>query len=50
LDPYPFGEPSLTFDFPARYVEGKLFSSARELKEKFNAAPVETLSVTVSAN
>jgi hypothetical protein len=50
LDPYPFGEPSLSFSFPARYVEGKVFSSAAELQQKFHAAPAEMLSVTVSAN
>jgi hypothetical protein len=49
LDPYPFSEPSLTFDFPARHVAGKVFSSAGELQKRFNAAPVEILSVTVSA-
>jgi hypothetical protein len=49
LDPYPFAESPLTFDFPARHVGGKLFSSAEELQQKFAAAPVETLSVTVSA-
>ena len=27
LDPYPFSEPSLSFQFPARHVKGKLFSS-----------------------
>jgi hypothetical protein len=48
LDPYPFQEPSLTFHFPARQVRGKLFGSARDLQEKFQAAPVETLSVTLS--
>ena len=50
LDPYPFAEPSLTFTFPARHVEGKLFASAAELQREFAAAPVETLSVTVSAS
>lgn len=49
LDPYPFAESPLTFRFPARHVEGKLFSSAEELQRKFAAAPVEMLSVTVSA-
>lgn len=48
LDPYPFVEQSITFKFPARRVEGKLFSSADELQQKFSAASVETLSVTVS--
>jgi Protein of unknown function (DUF3891) len=50
LDPYPYNEPSLTFQFPARHVQGKLFGSAAELREKFAAAPIETLSVTVSAS
>ncbi len=50
LDPYPFAEPSLSFTFPARHVEGKLFSSAAELQRQFNAATLQTLSVTVSAN
>jgi hypothetical protein len=50
LDPYPFAEPSLTFTFPARSVEGKTFSSSSQLQHRFNASPVEMLSVTVSAN
>jgi uncharacterized protein DUF3891 len=50
LDPYPFAEPSMSFVFPARHVEGKLFSSAAQLQQRFQAAPVQTLSVTVSAN
>jgi hypothetical protein len=49
LDPYPFTEPSLSFVFPARQVEGKRFNSAEELRRRFVAAPVEMLSVTVSA-
>jgi hypothetical protein len=50
LDPYPFAEPSLSFLFPARRVEGVVFKSAAELQEHYNNAPVEMLSVTVSAN
>ena len=50
LDPYPFAEPVLTFRFPARHVKGKLFSSGKELQDAFNAAAVETLSVTVARN
>jgi hypothetical protein len=50
LDPYPFAEPSLSFLFPARHVEGKLFPSAAELQHQFNAATPQTLSVTVSRN
>src|ERR1019366_7335793 len=30
LDPYPYAEPSLTFQFPARHVQGKIFSEAAE--------------------
>jgi hypothetical protein len=48
LDPYPFSEPSLTLQFPARHAMGKHFASAKELQDAFHAAPVETLSVTVS--
>ena len=50
LDPYPFDEVSISFEFPARHVKGMVFSSAAELQKEFEAAPVETLSVTVSAN
>jgi Protein of unknown function (DUF3891) len=49
LDPYPLDEPSITFTFPALYVEGKVYSSAAELQERFHAAPAAMLSVTVSA-
>jgi hypothetical protein len=49
LEPYPFAEPSLTFHFPARHAKGKHFSSAKELQDAFAAAPVEMLSVTLSA-
>jgi hypothetical protein len=49
LDPYPFAEPSISFQFPARHAKGKLFSSAKELQDAFAAAPVEMLSVTISA-
>lgn len=48
LHPYPFVEPSLTFQFPARHVEGKVFSSSKELQRSFEAAAVKVLSVTVS--
>lgn len=48
LDPYPFDEPSLQFQLPARHVQGKLFATSKEFQNAFHAAPVETLSVTVS--
>lgn len=50
LDPYPFAEPSKTFPFPARHIQGKRFSSPAELRERFSKATVKMLSVTVSAN
>lgn len=49
LDPYPFTVPSLSFLFPARRVEGVVFKSAAELQKHYNNAPIEMLSVTVSA-
>ena len=48
LDPYPFAEPSLAFAFPARHVEGKLFTQAEDLRERFAAAPVAQLEVTLA--
>jgi Protein of unknown function (DUF3891) len=50
LDPYPFAESSLTFQLPARSVEGKVFSSAADLQQRFKAAPAEMLAVTVRAS
>ena len=50
LEPYPFAERSLTFSFPGRHVEGKVFGSAVELQRRYDAAVVEMLSVTVSAS
>jgi hypothetical protein len=50
LDPYPFAKRSLTFQFPARHVHGKIFSDASQLQQIFQQAPVEALSVTVSAS
>ncbi len=50
LDPYPFAEPSFAFRFPARHIKGRIFSSSAELQHAFDAAAVEALSVTVSAD
>lgn len=50
LNPYPFDQSVLTFTFPARHVKGSVFASSGDLQREFNAAPVEALSVTVSAN
>jgi hypothetical protein len=49
LHPYPFREKQLTFTFPARHVAGKTFQASAELRERFEAAPLEMLSVTVRA-
>ena len=49
LEPYPFREPVLSFQFPARHVEGKAFSSRAELQAGFDAARVEMLTVRLSA-
>jgi hypothetical protein len=47
LDPCPFQEKQLSFQFPARHVTGKTFAVSAELRERFDAAPLEMLSVTV---
>jgi hypothetical protein len=49
LEPYPFSDGVLTFEFPARFVTGKTFGSSEELQEAFGRALVDVLSVTVSA-
>jgi len=48
LAPWPFPEPEMTFTFPARHVEGKLFPTSHALEEAFLAAPVEHLTVTLT--
>jgi len=49
LDPWPFVDDDLSFEFPARHVQGRRFSSSAELEATFHAAPVESLHVTLSA-
>jgi hypothetical protein len=49
LSPWPFAEPEVRFEFPARHVAGKLFDSSAELAAAFAAAPVERLTGTLSA-
>ena len=48
LAPWPFAEPEMTFTFPARHVEGKIFPTSQSLEEAFLAAPVEQLTVTLT--
>ena len=49
LAPYPLSADSLTFTFPARHVEGKSYANSAALRERFQAAPVVQLTVTVCA-
>lgn len=49
LSPWPFAETELSFTFPARHVTGKLFRDSQSLEVSFHAAPVEQLTVTLSA-
>jgi hypothetical protein len=48
LAPYPFAASPLEFTLPARHVEGKLFTCAEELQEKFHQAKPVPLPVTVT--
>jgi hypothetical protein len=49
LTPWPFIEPELTFEFPARRVTGHTFDSSADLDEAFHAAAVEQLTVGLTA-
>jgi hypothetical protein len=49
LEPWPFTETELTFNFPARHVEGKTFASSGELEQAFASAPVVSLTARLSA-
>jgi hypothetical protein len=49
IAPWPFAEPELAFAFPARHVAGKLFADSQSLEAAFHAAPVEQLTVKLSA-
>lgn len=49
LDPWPFAKPELHFGFPARHVAGKLFADSKNLEAAFDGAPIEQLTITLSA-
>ena len=49
LTPWPFAQPQLIFNFPARHIAGKLFSDAQAFQTAFHAAPIEQLTVMLSA-
>lgn len=48
LAPWPFAADELTFEFPARHVQGKTFDSSEALQRAYSAASDETLSVRLS--
>ena len=50
LEPYPFPEAQIRFEFPARHVEGHLFGSSCQLQELYAKSPIKTLVVTVCAS
>ncbi len=49
LAPYPLDASPLTFEFPARHVEGKVFENAAALQGAYSEADVVRLSVTIRA-
>jgi hypothetical protein len=49
LEPWPFAITEMHFSFPARHVAGELFADAESLQSAFSAAPIEKLSVKLSA-
>jgi hypothetical protein len=49
LAPWPFAKEELSFTFPSRHVEGKLFPDSESLQSALNAAPIEQLTVKLSA-
>jgi hypothetical protein len=48
LNPWPFEKPELSFEFPARHVEGRSFRSSAHLEAAFLGAPKESLRVELS--
>jgi hypothetical protein len=49
LAPWPFDQPEIKTCVQARHVEGHLFASAKELSEKYHAAPVVELDVRLTS-
>ena len=49
LTPWPLNQERITLNFPGRHVTGKTFALSSELAAAFAAAPIETLTLTVSA-
>jgi len=49
LDPWPFDQPELTFEIPARRVQKEPFASVEQFQSVYRAAPTEPLTLTVTA-
>jgi len=49
LSPWPLAEAEMRFGFPARHVAAKTFADSASLEAAYNAAPVEELTVTLTA-
>ena len=49
LSPWPFADAELSFTFPARHVTAMVFPNSHSLEAAFNAAPIDRLTVTLSA-
>ncbi len=48
LEPYPLSQDQVEIDFSARHVAAKSFGSTTEFRQAFHAAPIETLTLTLS--
>jgi hypothetical protein len=48
LTPWPFADPDLRFEFPARHVEGKTFSTSAELDAAFASADEKKLRISLT--
>jgi Protein of unknown function (DUF3891) len=47
LNPWPFSQRELRFEFPAHHVRGKFFNSSAELESAFKAAHPEQMKITL---
>jgi len=47
LTPYPLKTTEVRIEFPARFVEGKAFSSSAELEERFRSAAIQQLELVL---
>jgi hypothetical protein len=45
LDPWPFDQPVLNFEVPARRVSKQPFASVDEFRQAYRAAPLERLAL-----